>query len=105
MCNNGATLVYEPNPKHKDPFQPGKKGSICPQLEPGVSLRLLRESDEDGSKRFACLDGRAYCAQEHRKGRWHGYPVGFREVPPSIRKKWKKAGLVRRSDIKKHWES
>jgi len=49
--------------------------------------------------------GKAYCAQEHCPDCWHGYPVGWKEVPPALRQQWTKAGLVKRRDIQQYWES
>jgi len=98
-------MKYEGNPKHKDPWQRGRKGSLCPRRDEPWAQDLLENSEASDGKRFACFDGKAYCAQEHRKGFWHGYPVGWKEVPPHIRDKWIEEGLVSRQDIKKHWDS
>ncbi len=97
-------MQYEPNPKHKEPWQRGRRGSLCPAFEAKALAKLLRESVLDGTKRYACHEGRAYCAQEHAAGRWHGYPVGWKEVPPGLRGRWRKEGLVQRRDVKTHWE-
>lgn len=78
-------LVYESNPKHSEPWQSGKKGSLC---EPGIrelADQLLLQSVLHNEKRFAVHDGRAYCAQQHSPNHWHGYPVGWVEVPPKFR--------------------
>ena len=97
-------LVYESNPKHRDPWQPGRKGSICDmQVRPHV-LTLLRESEVDGNKRYAVFNGRAYCAQEHSPGTWHGYPVGWREVPARLRQHWMQQGKVSKRLLKLNWE-
>ena len=97
-------MHYEPSPKHKDPWQRGRRGSLCPKLEPEMAQSLLEESEPEGKKRFVCREGRPYCAQEHAPGRWHGYPVGWKEVPASLRGKWWKEGVVQRRDIRTHWE-
>ena len=97
-------MRYEPNPKHKEPWQRGRRGSPCPAFEREMVVKLLRGSVVEGGKRYACHEGRAYCAREHAEGRWHGYPVGWKEVPTSLSRKWREEGLVRRSDIRKHWE-
>jgi hypothetical protein len=96
--------MYEPNPKHKEPWQRGRRGSLCPPMEDGAAQELLGGSDLEGGKRFACREGKAYCAQEHLPGRWHGYPVGWREVPPKLRGKWLEKGIVSRADMRRHWE-
>lgn len=97
-------MRYESNPKHKEPWQRGRRGSPCPKLAPGTVQGLLEKSELHGNKRLACHEGWAYCAQEHEPGRWHGYPVGWKEVPAQLRNKWRREGLVKRSDIQKHWE-
>lgn len=101
-------LRYEPNPKHKEPWQPGRKGSLCPppgELGLIEAARMLRNSVIDGKKRYAHHDGRAYVAQEHQVGCWHGYPVGWVEVPASIRGDWLASKQIRNKDLKRHWES
>ena len=37
-----------------------------------------------GKEIVCCTEGRAYRAQEHLPNRWHGYPVGWGEVPPKL---------------------
>jgi hypothetical protein len=101
-------LRYEPNPKHKEPWQPGKKGTLCPppaELSLTVAARMLRDSVLDGTKRYAYHAGKAFAAQEHLEGCWHGYPVGWVEVPASIRQTWLSSKQIRKQDLKRHWES
>lgn len=99
--------VYEGNPKHKAPWQPGRKGSLCP---PDISIErareLLQSSVEEGKTRFAADKGRAFCARIHNaaKNRWHGYPVGWKEVPPSVRSQLLKAGAVQPQEVRRYWE-
>ncbi|MDZ4851483.1 MAG: hypothetical protein SGI77_19510 [Pirellulaceae bacterium] len=98
-------MRYESNPKHSDPWQPGRKGSICDQeVRPHVT-ELLIASEVDGDKRYAVFDGRAYCAQQHQPGVWHGYPVGWIEVPYRLQKLWKSEGKVNKRQIKQHKEA
>lgn len=88
-------LIYEPDDKHKKPWQRGRQGSLCPSsISHDDAVRLLEGSMLDGSKRYATDGDRAYCAQEHSATRWHGYPVGWEEVPPPIR-----LVLVERHDV------
>jgi hypothetical protein len=101
---HASQLVYEPNDKHKLPWQRGRRGSLCPK---SVSLddaqRLLRTSVAEGSKRYATDGARAYCAQEHRTGLWHGYPVGWEEVPPGVRRELIEKHGVNRRDQLRFW--
>ena len=100
-----AHLVYESNPKHTDPWQSGRKGSICEADVRPHAQALLLQSEVDGDKRYAVFDGKAYCAQQHRPATWHGYPVGWVEVPYRLQKLWKEAGKVTKRQIKQHKEA
>lgn len=98
-------MRYESNPKHSDPWQPGRRGTQCPR---NVSLEvaecLLRNSELAGGKRYAVFEGQAFCAQEHACGIWHGYPVGWVRVPPAIRSRWRQEGAVQQRDIRRNWD-
>lgn len=97
-------MNYESNPKHSEPWQRGRRGSLCPKEVRAVAAELLAGSELVGGKRYAVHGGRAYCAQEHRPGAWHGYPVGWKVVPPELRARWRKQSLVRSRDIKQYWD-
>ena len=97
-------LRYVPNSKHSDPWQPGRRGSLCPREVRPLANDLLNGSEVDGYKRYALHAGKAYCAQEHRPGLWHGYPVGWVEVPERLRRKWRAEGKVSRHDIRRYWD-
>jgi hypothetical protein len=97
-------MRYEGNPKHTDPMQPGRRGTLCPpEIDHKIAGKLLKNSTLDGEQRYAVHEGRAYCASQHEAGKWHGWPVGWVEVPEPIRNAWKKARRVKRSEIKKFW--
>ena len=82
----GELMRYEPNPKHKNPWQRGARGSLCPAEADGTALLAASEPDPDHvGKRFATDGHRAYCAHEHSPGRWHGFPVEWRKVPAKLR--------------------
>jgi hypothetical protein len=95
---------YESYPKHSEPWQTGRKGSLCPKDLKSIAAALLEVSELVGRQRFACHDGKAYCAREHGRDVWHGYPVGWIEVPTTLRNKWKREGRVSNRDIKRFWE-
>ncbi len=98
-------LVYESNPKHSDPWQIGKRGSLCePEVRP-LAAGLLLTSVIWKGKRYAVHEGRAYCAHEHSPNRWHGYPVGWVEVPPKLARQWMRDGNLTNHDRKKYWEA
>lgn len=98
-------MIYECNPKHKLPWQRGRKGSLCPEQMGASPQDLLQDSVlwSDG-KRYALCDGRAYCAQESGSNRWHGYPVGWVEVPEALRRKWRDEGKITKKDMRANWE-
>lgn len=96
-------LLYEPNPKHKEPWQRGARGSLCPKDVDAPALLAASVIDpKQPGKRYATDGHRAYCGQEHRPGRWHGYPVQWREVPAAIRRDWVTGGKVSKRDLKEH---
>lgn len=96
---------YESNPKHSQPWQRGRRGSLCTDPEARKNARtLLEQGEPSGGKRYAVFKGRAYCAQEHGDDAWHGHPVGWKEVPAELRHKWQKAKRVERREIRLHWE-
>lgn len=74
-------------------------------MAPTDAQRLLDASVLAGSKRYAIRDGRAYCAQQHGDDIWHGYPVGWKEVPPTVWLGWKAQGLLSNSDRSRYWDS
>ena len=97
-------MRYESNPKHSDPWQPGRRGARCPRnVTPEVAERLLQTSELVGRKRYAVFEGQAFCAQEHRDGAWHGYPVGWKHVPHEVRTRWRRERTVQGRDIKRNW--
>lgn len=99
-----SELKYEPNPKHKEPWQPGRKGSLCPpDITPRRSKELLATSITDGNQRFAVDQGRAFAGRQHAPGRWHGYPVGWKEVPAKVVQQFLESELVTRQDVKRYW--
>ncbi len=99
--------TYEGNRKHKEPWQPGRKGSLCPRdITVDRAKELLQSSILDQNKRYGADGGRAFCAQEHNatKGRWHGYPVGWKEVSVAVRQQLIERGELTRQDVKRFWE-
>jgi hypothetical protein len=54
--------------------------------------------------RYAFHDGKAYCAKEHSPGRWHGHPVGWKEVPSKLRTTWTKEDRISKRQVNKYWK-
>jgi hypothetical protein len=101
-------LVYRPNPKHREPWQRGRKGSLCEkELTLEDAQRLLDESvpDPSGKKRYAVRNERAYAGAEARPGDWHGWPVGWVEVPPLVRIGFERAGKLSNRARRRFWDS
>ena len=70
-----------------------------------MAADLLDGSELVEYKKYAVYDGKAsYCAQEHRPGRWHGYSVGWKEVPPRLGIRWRRQRRVSNRDIKQNWD-
>ena len=97
-------MEYKSNQKHSEPWQRGRRGSLCPKEVRGIAAELLDGSELVETRRYAIHDGKAYCAQEDRPGIWHGYPVGWKEVPHHLRLRWRRQRLVSNRDIKKNWD-
>lgn len=100
-------LVYVGNPKHKEPWIGGRRGSLCPKdITIEQAQALLNRSILYGKKRYAVDgQGRPFCAQasELKHGRWHGYPVKWREVPVEVQKSLKQKNLVSTKQFKRYW--
>ena len=101
---NGCNLTYFPNPKYKLPWQPGRKGALCPDWSHDLAQTLLTGSEAHPGKkaRYATHGGLAFAAYPDGQGKWHGYPVGWNEVPEKIRHKWLKDKVISRSDVRKY---
>lgn len=96
--------LYESNPKHKEPWQRGAKGSLCPKDVDAQALLAASVIDpKRPGKRYATDGNHAYCGQQHLPGRWHGYPVQWREVPAAIVRDWVTGGKVNRRSLKEYW--
>jgi hypothetical protein len=97
-------MIYKGNPKHKEPWQRGRKGALCSREFPvRVAQELLQGSVLVGKKRYASHGGIAYCAQGNESDTWHGYPIGWGEVPEQLRSSWKQQDLVTRKQIRDNW--
>ena len=98
-------LLYEGNPKHREPWQPGRRGSLCPkEISIEQAQALLLESHEFKGSHYAVHEGRLYEARDNNHGRWHGYPIGWVEAPQPVRVHFEKSGLVKRHDLKRFWK-
>jgi hypothetical protein len=103
-ADRGPAMRYEPSSKHKEPWQRGARGSLCPKDANGPALLAVSEIDpEHQGKRYATDGTRAYCGHEHMPGRWHGFPVEWRAVPAKIRNAWLADGQVSKRAIREHW--
>ena len=64
---------------------------------------LLNESILVGIARYSVRDEKAYRGAEHSPGRWHGWPVGWKEVPPAVFREFRDKGKVSRSAKDRFW--
>ena len=59
-------MRYESNPKHKEPWQRGRRGTLCPgDIDQAIARQLLEDSELEGGKRYAVHGGKAFCAQDN----------------------------------------
>lgn len=101
-------LRYQGSPKHKAPWQPGRKGSLCPkEITLEQAQKLLEASDPDpratSRKRYAIYQGRPFCAAVGEMDVYHGWPIGFSDVPAKLIQRWIDEGIITRSDVERHW--
>ena len=94
---------YVPNPKHKLPWQPGARGTLCPKQADGEKLfRTATQDPDHPGKRYNTDGDQAYCAQsgnvfdEDGNELWHGYPVNWRNVPAVVQRAWIADGRIPR---------
>ena len=100
----GGRLKYEPNRKHKEPWQPGARGSLCPSDADGPALLVDSAVDPNHPGKRYATDGKlAYCGHEHSPGCWHGFPVEWRKVPQKLRDEWLAQRRVTKRSVKEHW--
>jgi hypothetical protein len=71
-----------------------------PELDP---QSLLDNSLPCGEKRYAVYDGMPFAAQCHRREQdlWHGYPVGYNEVPESVWRQWLNQKLIAKRHLRR----
>ncbi len=96
-------MRYEPSQKHCEPWQPGARGTLCDVDARERAAELLLSSSEWDGRRYATDGVRAYAGAQHRPRVWHGWPVGWMEVPEPLRREWVGADCVKRRDIAKWW--
>jgi hypothetical protein len=98
-----AGPIYGGNSKHQEPWQRGRKGSVCNKETTAQAQALLDASAIDGKQRFATDGERAYKGAEHAPSLWHGWPVGWKEVPDALRHRWLREGRVKRGSLAHYW--
>lgn len=96
-------MRYVSNPKHREPWQPGRRGALCPKEVWPHAQALLEGSEERGGHRYAVFEGKLYKGQksDSNAAEWHGYPVGISEVPAEVVSVFVKAGKLTNRDIRK----
>jgi hypothetical protein len=73
-------LIYDTDDyrKHK---RPGGWGSPCPADLDETPQRLLETGVEVERSVYNVSGKYALCAETHRPGRWHGYPIPWSRLP------------------------
>lgn len=84
---------------------PGEKGRCALAWSHQKAAELLATSTEmSPGERYATSGGVAFSGKEHRPGVWHGYPIGWVEVPPKLIKLWQSEQRVSKRQIRDNWE-
>ena len=112
------TSLYRGSLKHKDRPSTGRKGTLCPEWthiagdtgfignpfqhcwEQTAAHRLFGNATLANDRRFATERGIAFEAKTTGDGTWHGFPIPWVSVPPTILSQWWKEGKVSRRDVK-----
>jgi len=95
-----GTRRYKPNPKHKSPKG---YGSICPDGVHPFTADLLESGEEDGKSIYNVGEGQAFRANNEDGLHWHGFPIPWRDLPPSAAKALIAAGRLTEHDFKKNF--
>ncbi|MBK7000001.1 MAG: hypothetical protein IPH35_08545 [Rhodoferax sp.] len=118
------TSLYRGSLKHKDRPSTGRKGTLCPEwthtaIDSGfngdpfnhpwdetVAHQLFNSATvwTDG-RYFATARGIAFEAKPTRDGSWHGFPVPWESVPPSILNQWLREKKVSGREIRLYKQS
>lgn len=95
--------VYQGIPKHKHPWEQGRRGTLCPPDADGPALFSDSIPDPDNARRVYATDGHcAYCAMpsnvvtDDGHDVWHGFPVTWQRVPWKVQRAWVSQGLIAR---------
>lgn len=97
--------TYEPSPRHKQPWQPGARGTLCPRGVDGATLFQAATADPARPGKRYNTDGQhAYCAHPNSKVDphddqdvvWHGFPVPWKAVPMAVQRQWVTEGRISR---------
>lgn len=96
-------MRYVGSPKHKEPWQRGRTGSLCPgdlRVAPQVLLEQSSVDPDAADLRWATDGVRAFAARRTLGDEWHGYPVRFVEVPAVVLRRWEAEGRVSRRAVR-----
>lgn len=97
------TRRYEPwVEKHKPPHG---FGSHCPAVPEGFSQRLLEQAVADpkkgGNRLYAVHGDWCFAAMSSNDGRYHGYPILGKDMPPAVLKLLQERGVLTRHQREK----
>ena len=93
---------YVPNPKHKEPWQRGQRGSLCGDADGRALFAGATPDPVNQNLRWATDGERFYAARSARHVdatgdlHWHGYPVPNLDVPAIVMRGWVESGTVTR---------
>lgn len=97
--------IYEPwVEKHKPPRG---FGSRCPPMDQSRTALMLSQAVADPNSNrepptlYYAQGEAAFAAHEHAPGRYHGYPVPGREVPPAALRELRERGHITDVEFKR----
>jgi len=114
--------LYRGSSKHKNRPTQERKGTLCPEwthrtptggfandvyahdwgTTEAAKLFAAAVIDPSSQKRYATAKGIAFEARPTNDGTWHGFPIPWESVPPSIKNEWLDNGGVSRQAVKKY---
>jgi hypothetical protein len=118
---NAALSQYRGSEKHKNRPSRGPKGTLCPewthitpeagyasdpflhawsQTEAHTLFAAATACPRGRKSRYATKNGVAFEAKPTGDGTWHGFPIPWKHVPPSIKHGWLQQGMVTTRQIK-----
>ncbi len=98
MANGAQTYDTGGYRKHK---RPDGWASLCPDDLMETPQQLLETGVRVGDRLYNVSGEYALCAQSHRPGRWHGYPIPWSRLPAAAKKALVDTGRLDPADYRR----